>query len=273
VDVFIQICTTHLVRFYFCHFDTDKLPFYAAKASFTTPDHVIVLSSLLLRVQSQHGVGLAMSTASKAGIQTAADGVAYIPSSRRADGSTRKEIKVRPGYRPPEDVETYKNRGAEAWKNRGKGGVPGAESLAEPKEESAAKSTNAKRREAAKRRAALAESTDAGLALALQKTQIEGVEKEGGDFQMPAQSAGNEGRAVDDEDAERQKKIRNQLKRLKAVRELKSKKVFGEKLSPDQLMKIGKEGELLRDLKKLGYEGPELLSEETASAQQSQQST
>jgi uncharacterized protein with WD repeat len=109
--------------------------------------------------------------------------------------------------------------------------------------------------------------------LALQKTQIEGVEKKGGDVQMPAQSAGNEGRAVDDEDAERQKKIRNQLKRLKAVRELKSKKVLGEKLSPDQLMKIGKEGELLRDLKKLGYEGPELLSEETASAQQSQQST
>jgi hypothetical protein len=36
-------------------------------------------------------------------------------------------VEVRPGYKPPEDVELYKNRAAAAWKNRGKGGVPGAE--------------------------------------------------------------------------------------------------------------------------------------------------
>ena len=47
-------------------------------------------------------------------------------------------------------------------------------------------------------------------------------------------------------------------KKLKAVRELKLKKMAGEKLSHDQLMKIGKESELLRDLRKLGYDGPEL---------------
>jgi hypothetical protein len=34
--------------------------------------------------------------------------------------SKRKEIRVRPGYKPPEDVELYKNRAAAAWKNRGK---------------------------------------------------------------------------------------------------------------------------------------------------------
>ena len=44
------------------------------------------------------------------------------------------------------------------------------------------------------------------------------------------------------------------MKKLKAVRELKSKKDSGEKLSLDQLMKLSKEGELLKDLKKLGYE-------------------
>jgi partner of Y14 and mago protein len=32
----------------------------------------------------------------------------YIPSSVRADGSKRKEIRVRPGYKPPEDVELYR---------------------------------------------------------------------------------------------------------------------------------------------------------------------
>ena len=66
---------------------------------------------------------------SKAGITTSATGERHIPASTRADGSVRKEIRVRPGYRPPEDVEVYKNRTAEAWKNRGKGGVPGAEDL------------------------------------------------------------------------------------------------------------------------------------------------
>lgn len=42
-----------------------------------------------------------MSGVSKAGIETTADGASYIPSSKRPDGSTRKEIRVRPGYRPP----------------------------------------------------------------------------------------------------------------------------------------------------------------------------
>lgn len=65
------------------------------------------------------------------GITTTPSGVRHIPSSTRADGSTRKEIRVRPGYRPPEDVEVYKNRTAEAWKTRGRTGgmVPGAEGL------------------------------------------------------------------------------------------------------------------------------------------------
>ena len=66
------------------------------------------------------------TTPSRAGITVTADGRQIIPSSIRADGSARREILVRPGYRPPEDVEVYKNRNAEAWKNRGSGGVPGA---------------------------------------------------------------------------------------------------------------------------------------------------
>ncbi|CAD0094593.1 unnamed protein product [Aureobasidium mustum] len=59
------------------------------------------------------------SNVSRAGITTSATGERHIPSSIRPDGSVRKEIRVRPGYRPPEDVELYKNRTAEAYKNRG----------------------------------------------------------------------------------------------------------------------------------------------------------
>src|SRR3954447_24727944 len=94
------------------------------------------------------------SPVSKAGITTdAKTGERYIPASVRADGSKRKEIRVKPGYRPPEDVELYKTGAAAAWKNRGKGGVPGAESLSTGADKTntantAASNKNAKRREA-----------------------------------------------------------------------------------------------------------------------------
>src|SRR2546429_5342044 len=92
-----------------------------------------------------------VETPSKSGITTSSTGERHIPSSVRADGSTRKEIKIRPGYKPPEDVEIYKNRTAEAWKNRGNGGVPGAALAEDSEPKPAAKNKNAKRREARKK--------------------------------------------------------------------------------------------------------------------------
>lgn len=199
--------------------------------------------------------------ASKSGIQTTAEGASFIPASRRADGSTRKEIKVRPGYRPPEDIETYKNRSAEAWKNRGKGGdIPGAEPIATANEDAPAKSKNAKRREAARRKAATegsVEDDENTLAAGMKKTGIVESVKSNENGQDLSKLAADD-QTLADADAEQQKKIRNQLKKLRAVRELRDKKAAGEKLSPDQIMKIGKEIELLRDLKKLGYDGPEV---------------
>ncbi|KAK5058750.1 hypothetical protein LTR84_011014 [Exophiala bonariae] len=204
-----------------------------------------------------------MSGVSKAGIETTADGASYIPSSKRPDGSTRKEIRVRPGYRPPEDVETYKNRSAEAWKNRGNAGVPGADLSISTKDDGPAKSKNAKRREAARRKAEAVDTPENDLADTLQGTSLGDEEKKKQDWRDPAKLAMNIQKSAKDEDEEQQKKIRNQLKKLKAVHELKEKKTAGEKLSHDQLMKIGKEGEILRDLKKLGYDGPEMQSETT----------
>ena len=196
-----------------------------------------------------------MTSTSKAGIQTGDDGASFIPASKRADGTTRKEIRVRPGYRPPEDVEAYKNRSAEAWKNRGSGGIPGADPNPRPTEPDT-KSKNAKRREAARRKAT--DNQDSDLSTAMKDTSLETEEKIKQDWRDPRKLVTNDG--LDDE-AEKQKKIRNVLKKLKAVRELKDKKISGEKLSPDQLMKMGKEDELVRDLKKLDYQGPELSPE------------
>jgi len=193
----------------------------------------------------------------KSGIKTTSDGTSIIPSSKRADGSTRKEIRVRPGYKPPEDVETYKNRSAESWKNRGAGGVPGADPVTSGNAEH--KSKNAKRREAARRKAQEngGEAAEMQLTAAMEGHSLNGEEITKEDWRTPGKLAENP-QTVVDEEAEKQKKIRNLLKKLKAVRELKEKKANGEKLSHDQIMKMAKEPELARDLQKLEYEGPEL---------------
>ena len=198
-----------------------------------------------------------MSSTAKSGIQTDSDGANYIPASTRSDGSTRKEIRVRPGYRPPEDVETYKNKSAESWKNRGSAGVPGAEPIPKP-EDNESKSRNAKRRDAARKKAAVAGNDDLELSSALENSRINEVGKLKEDWRDPAKLQTNQNMSQIEE-ADSQKRIRNALKKLKGVRELKEKKVQGEKLSHDQLMKIAKESELVRDLKKLGYDGPEMV--------------
>ncbi|KAF5679631.1 RNA binding protein Pym [Fusarium denticulatum] len=172
------------------------------------------------------------SQPSNAGIVTDENsGDREIPQSVRADGSTRKAIKIRPGYRPPEDVEVYKNRTAEAFRERGKKiGIPGATSLKKESSEqnSAASNKNAKRREARKR-AKAAE----------------------GDAPAPAEETKPE--EVDPE-VEREKKARNLKKKLKQAKDLKNKKEGGEALLPEQIAKVIKINELIRELDALGFD-------------------
>ncbi len=200
---------------------------------------------------------LSMSVPSKAGIQTGSDGASFIPASQRFDGSTRKEIRVRPGYQPPEDVETYRNRSAASWKNRGSLGVPGADSAPKPAEHDT-KSKNARRREAARRKVAVEGNQDVELLSALERSRIAEEDKSEEDWRNVEKLTTVQATA-EAEDAEHQRKIRNALKKLKAVQQLKEKRAQSEKLSHDQLMKISKESELLRDLTKLGYDGSEMV--------------
>ncbi|KAI1374119.1 hypothetical protein F4677DRAFT_180109 [Hypoxylon crocopeplum] len=166
-------------------------------------------------------------------------GERHIPESVRADGTTRKAIKIRPGYRPPEDVEIYKNRTAESFRNRGKGGVIGAEGLKENKPEtpaSAASNKNAKRREARKK----AKSTNQS-----QDPTAEGTPEDAG-------AATTED--VADTEAEKEKKARNLKKKLKQAKDLKNKKEGGESLLPEQIAKVIKINELVRELEALGFD-------------------
>ncbi|KAL2109037.1 hypothetical protein VUR80DRAFT_3043 [Thermomyces stellatus] len=177
-------------------------------------------------------------TPSNSGIVTdAVSGERHIPSSTRPDGSTRKPIRIRPGYLPPEDVELYRNRAAEAFRERGKRiGIPGAapaEDKDSGKTQSGASNKNAKRREARKK----AKAAAGGGA---EESKVEEGE---GKTEEPV-----------DPEVERQKKARGLKKKLKQARELKSKKEGGETLLPEQIAKVIKINELIRELDALGFD-------------------
>lgn len=203
---------------------------------------------------------------SNSGIQNLPTGHSIIPSSVRPDGTTRKEIKVRPGYRPPEDQEKYRNRNVEARSNIGTGGIPGAEPANTPTKGAEETNKNAKRREAARRKAAAAAATDEnqppdigveGIATGLQKTQLQASETEKlkQDWRDPSKLTTNATALAEiEETAEREKKARNLKKKLRQARELKEKKEGGGELLPEQLTKVTKIQELIRDLDKLGYD-------------------
>ena len=193
-------------------------------------------------------------TPSKAGIIENPDGERHIPSSVRPDGTKRKEIKIRPGYKPPEDVEVYKNRTADAFKNRGSGGVPGAEGLKDDNSAAASSNKNAKRREARKKAKAVEEGGGKKDVTGPSKTN--GIEKN------------EEIKKVDetlDHEMEKEKKARNLKKKLKQAKDLKEKKEDGAALLPEQFAKVIKINELIRELDALGFDAegePKLAADE-----------
>ena len=192
----------------------------------------------------------------KSGIIISDTGERHIPSSLRPDGTKRKEIRIRPGYKPPEDVEVYKNRTAESWKNRGSGGVPGAESLTDDAAngDSKANNKNAKRREARKKAKAAEEEkppTDGEVAIANGSKEVKEVSRplETGSWRNPPK----DGEKELDPEAEKEKMARNLKKKLRQARELRDKKDKGDSLLPEQFEKVIKMNELIRQLDSLGF--------------------
>jgi partner of Y14 and mago protein len=185
---------------------------------------------------------------SVAGIVTTAEGETYIPSSVRADGTIRKEIRVRAGYRPPEDVEKYKNRTAEAWKSRDSGGVLGAEGLSDDDQKTgtASSNKNAKRREARKRAKEAAETLS-------QPSDVKSATEQSSEPSTAATEVDGKVTAVID----KEKIAKGLRKKLRQARELSARRADGETLLPEQLEKVIRINELLRQLKALGIEPEE----------------
>ena len=201
------------------------------------PDRVAICNqfySARFSYNSQHIPNDAMtsdtsSPVSKSGIAKGSQGENYIPSSTRADGSLRKEIRVRPGYKPPEDVEVYRNSTAQAWKTRGKGGVPGAEFVGLEKiAKSAGKSGRRAEKDASERDTAAQEKDKA-------VSKMSEPEPE-------------------DPEVTEHKEARKLSKKLRQARELQQKKEKGDGLLPEQFEKVIKINELIRQLDKLGFD-------------------
>ncbi|KAH7358773.1 putative RNA binding protein Pym [Plectosphaerella cucumerina] len=173
---------------------------------------------------------------SNAGIITDNSGDRFIPESQRADGTTRKAIKIRPGFRPDEDIELYRSRGTEA-KNRPRV-IPGA-AAAITETDTAASNKNAKRREARKKAKEAADGDDA--------------EKPAVASSAAPATAAEETEEVDPE-VEKAKKARALKKKLRQAKELQTKKEGGGSLLPEQIAKVIKINELIRELEALGFD-------------------
>ncbi len=174
---------------------------------------------------------------SKAGIITSSSGERHIPATTRPDGSIRKEIRVRPGYRPPEDVEVYKNRTAESWKTRGSARIPGAAPVSKMENElTPAAAKNAKRKEA----------PEEAIKNPVDKQQI---------LQNVPDPPGLELEPLEplDPEVEKEREVKRLCKKLRQARDLQQKKEKGDCLLPEQFEKVVKISELIRQLDKLGF--------------------
>ncbi|KAL1977218.1 hypothetical protein VTN31DRAFT_77 [Thermomyces dupontii] len=198
----------------------------------------------------------------------AATGRGHVPASMRADGSMRKEIRIRPGYRPPEDIERYRHPKAAALRNRQQ--VPGAEEV--KSETSRNNSKNEKRQESQRGKTPGKTNHDQAPAKT-DVTATEGGKKKKNKQQQqqkdsdaptkPSDAVAGD-RNVDtktqaetkptDPDTEREKKARNLRKKLRQARELRDKRDQGASLLPEQLAKVVRIEELTRDLEALGFD-------------------
>ncbi|KAF8470183.1 hypothetical protein BDZ91DRAFT_720111 [Kalaharituber pfeilii] len=198
--------------------------------------------------------------ATTSGITETTDGTRIIPASVRPNGSTRKEIRIRPGYRPPEDVEVYKNKTAQAWKERGKGGVPGAAAVSDDEPEKDKSGVTATSIKNAKRKAARKKAKEAAAAAGEEPNGDDGAENEEGKEEkkseekpaVPSTSAKTKTDGLTQE--EKEKQARAIRKKIRQANELSAKKENGGKLLPEELEKVIKIAELARQLKALGFE-------------------
>ncbi|KAK3824648.1 MAG: hypothetical protein J3Q66DRAFT_94196 [Benniella sp.] len=208
------------------------------------------------------------SSKSVSGIQQK-DADRVIPESRRADGTVRKERKVRPGYTPPEDVAKYTNRILEAA--RPAAAVPAApvSAISDNATKTKTQIKNEKRR--AKRKE---EGSQPSESTGSSSSSSEPVNK---DDKVEGGDGGSKPLSTDPVDpklstttsatttttdtttdttteatpVDREKKLRGLNKKLRQAEQLKERQDKGEEMLPEQLEKISKMTDLQAQIAEL----------------------
>ncbi|KAJ3246369.1 hypothetical protein HDU78_007271 [Chytriomyces hyalinus] len=145
-----------------------------------------------------------------------------IPTSRRADGSLRKEIRVRNGFTPQEDIAKYQTTRAHAESSARV--VPGAK----PKPASNPSSDAAKTAKNVK--------TASGAVSAKEAARIRAREEEKQRVHHPIPSTNEAAQPVPDSLETLEKKVKNLKKKHRNIIELEAKDIA--LLQPDQLEKL-----------------------------------
>lgn len=208
---------------------------------------------------------MAPSTTSNAGIVTdETSGQREIPESTRADGTTRKAIKIRPGFRPAEDIELYRARNARTRGQRTT--VPGAASREEqprverPTRQRPAVENSPVERPTSRQAVTPTSKSSSRSARSLDWRRRDNAPEEktsATDTKNPEQELPKEepeDKEQVDPEVEKQKKARNLKKKLKQAQELKNKRDDGQGLLPEQIAKVIKINELVRELEALGID-------------------
>ena len=159
------------------------------------------------------------------------DGSMVIPGSRRPDGTYRKDVKVRAGYVPQDEVPKFISPGCAFETRRAADPLPGFSVAAQPqpKMSQSQKKAAARQKKRAAKQQQKAEGGGSASPAAKEKTTK--------DSQPPAQ----QGPPI-------QNKIKGVQKKIKQTEQLVEKKEAGQKLNADQLTKIDRLEELRSEL-------------------------
>jgi partner of Y14 and mago protein len=202
------------------------------------------------------------STKSVSGIQQRDDADRVIPESRRADGTVRKERKVRPGYTPPEDVAKYTNRVLEAARPVPVPAAP-VSTVSDNATKTKTQIKNEKRR--AKRKEEGSQPSESAGSSSTEPVNKDNDKVEGGDdgskplstdpvdpkLTTTATTTTTTETTAEVTPVDREKKLRGLNKKLRQAEQLKERQDKGEEMLPEQLEKISKITDLLAQIAEL----------------------